>query len=147
LTPKIPPMNPGRRVLRLYLAVFLHAHSSPAKSIDSTMNDILERLAHTHTLGRYVAPRWNLERNMHWRQMVSHLLSRQRSNNATSSHPRFRLLLLDWTRWQTHWLGEDFRTGSRGYLGRFVQAICEFISRSDRSFAICRPCRLQGAFS
>lgn len=34
------------------------------------MNDLLERLAHTHTLGRYVAPRWNLERNMHWRQMV-----------------------------------------------------------------------------
>lgn len=60
----------GRRVLRLYLAVFLHAHNSTPKSADSSMNDLLERLAHTHTLGRYVAPRWNLERNMHWRQMV-----------------------------------------------------------------------------
>lgn len=82
-----PTKNAGRRVLRLYLAVFLHAHSSPAKATDSTMNDILERLAHTHTLGRYVAPRWNLERNMHWRQMVSYLSRYYRKPH--SSYSRF----------------------------------------------------------
>lgn len=60
----------GRRVLRLYLAVFLHAHNSTKTLGDAPLNDLLERLAHTHTLGRYVAPRWNLERNMAWREMI-----------------------------------------------------------------------------
>lgn len=34
------------------------------------MTDLVERLAHTHTLGRYVASNWNLERNMHWQEVV-----------------------------------------------------------------------------
>lgn len=85
----------GRRILRLYLSIFFHAHTSlleqarrqqqasddtadaiapssgspsSTKLTESLLNDTLN----TYSLGRFVATRWELEHNMRWMQMVDH---------------------------------------------------------------------------
>lgn len=117
---------PGRRVLRLYLAVFLHAHNSTKSPEDAPMNDLLERLAHTHTLGRYVAPRWNLERNMTWREMVGPVHWEQVLLLGRRKLTLLLCLATDWTRRQTNRIGEDFWSGCGSYPWRAVSTTRKF---------------------
>lgn len=69
-------LRTGRRVIRLYIAIFLKAHHKSLPHLQVTgavedINDAVEKLAHTLTLGKYVGSKWELEQNMFWRQTVS----------------------------------------------------------------------------
>ena len=69
-----PNIATGRRIIRLYLAVFFHAHkemlshSTPRIELN---DETLEGLVDTYKLGQHIAARWQLEPHLHWRQMVS----------------------------------------------------------------------------
>lgn len=72
----------GRRIIRLYLAVFFHAHkemlshSTPRIELN---DETLEGLVDTYKLGQHIAARWQLEPHLHWRQMVSSTSSKRSS--------------------------------------------------------------------
>jgi len=78
----------GRRVLRLYLSIFYQAHAGILAEAERKSGytpwtlqrtggtakrwseESIEEILTTYSLGQYVAPRWELEGNMHWRQMI-----------------------------------------------------------------------------
>jgi hypothetical protein len=90
----------GRRILRLYLSIFFHAHASllqqsgqqqtqrkastssasiPRLPSTKLCESLLDQTLNTYSLGKYVASRWELEDNMRWMQLVCLLTVRRRS--------------------------------------------------------------------
>lgn len=74
----------GRRVLNSYLLMFLD--SSPTLNPkDHHFDLILERTLDTHTLGEFVAPKWNIGRIMRWTPVLSTGVPTTRPDEAPRS--------------------------------------------------------------
>lgn len=133
-------VNPGRRILRLYLSIFLHAHANLMTVVKTSQmvasptdqhGEILETLLSSHALGRDVASRWQLDGHMIWRQVVS------RTNAALSvvdaEHALIRRRHAAWQGRSANGPAQDFRRSRGSHLGRNFPAICGFSSVLSRA--------------